>query len=267
MLAAQLLAMLAVSMPALALSGLDQRSLQRDASAHLALARARAAKRSTATASDLAKRAFDGAYAAIGLTRRDFADHSVLSKRLQPRIRCRLGREKSYTYFSGLHAHRAHLPSLQATPKPKPTLCARQLRNKLDYDPKTANVKCNQVCEVTCNDGYTAQRSDRATACIKNVDKCRNKTCAQDSNGVSSCNDGKCSLECTTRGYSLSKAGTACIALGSDANNCSAEGNKCKASYDGRFAATCENGECSLDCPSGFKAGMNKRKQSTCVRG
>ncbi|KDE03960.1 hypothetical protein MVLG_05594 [Microbotryum lychnidis-dioicae p1A1 Lamole] len=98
MLAAQLLTLLAVSMPALALSetastGLDQRSLQLDASAHLALARARAAKRATATASDLAKRAFDVAYAAIGLTRRDFVDHSALSKRSQPRIRCRLGRE------------------------------------------------------------------------------------------------------------------------------------------------------------------------------
>ncbi|KDE03959.1 hypothetical protein MVLG_05593 [Microbotryum lychnidis-dioicae p1A1 Lamole] len=64
----------------------------------------------------------------------------------------------------------------------------------------------------------------------------------------------------------LSKASTACIAFGSDANNCGAEGNKCKASYDGRFVATCENGKCSLDCPSGFKAGTNKRKQSTCVR-
>ncbi|KDE03376.1 hypothetical protein MVLG_06138 [Microbotryum lychnidis-dioicae p1A1 Lamole] len=259
MLAVQILSLLAVALPVLASHdgtsfGLDKRSLQREASARIALARARAArkaKRSVESDSDnLATRNFEEAYAAVGLTRRDFEDHmesSVLSKRSQPRFRCFVGRERN----------------AQANANAQ---CVRHYRNRVTYDPKVAVVKCNQVCTITCPFGYTTRMTDKATVCVKNVDKCKGKTCPKSPNGVSGCANGKCTLQCTTRGYTLNKAQNACIALGCDPSNCGREGSKCDASYDQKYAATCIVGRCSLNCPRGFKAGTNRRRQKTCVK-
>ncbi|SGZ26868.1 BQ5605_C025g09979 [Microbotryum silenes-dioicae] len=262
MLATKILSVLAIALPVFAAPvadsaspaaamGFDRRTLQRETSSRIALARVRAARKAkrsvrASESKNLATRNFEDAYAAVGLTRGDF-ESQALSKRSQPRIRCRLGREAN----------------AQAKAD---ALCVRQLRGKLSYDPKVATVTCDQVCTVSCPKGYTTQTTDRSTACIKNVGKCKNKTCAQSENGVSGCADGKCTLQCTTRGYTINKAQNACIALGSDPNNCGREGNKCDASYDGKYAASCVTGACSLDCPSGFKAGTNKRRQKTCVK-
>ncbi|SCV70107.1 BQ2448_1501 [Microbotryum intermedium] len=259
MLAVQILSLLAVALPVLASHddtsfGLDKRSLQREASARIALARARAArkaKRSVETDSEnLATRNFEQAYAAVGLTRRDFDDHvesSVLSKRSQPRFRCTVGRERN----------------AQANAD---AFCVRNYRGKVVYDPKVAIVKCDQVCTISCPAGYTAQVSDKATACIKNVDKCKGKTCPKSANGVTGCANGVCTLQCTTRGYTLNKAKTACLSLGTDPANCGGEGKKCDASYDGKYAAACVTAQCTLACPSGFIAGTNRRRQKTCVK-
>ncbi|SCV70121.1 BQ2448_1515 [Microbotryum intermedium] len=261
MLAAQLLSVLAIALPvfaapvadsasAAAAFGVDKRTIQREAASRIALARSRAARKAkrsaTSQSENLATRNFDEAYAALGLTRRDFESHA-LSKRSQPRIRCRLGREAN----------------AQANAD---ALCVRLLRGKLSYDAKIATVTCNQVCTVSCPTGYTTQITDRSTACIKNVDKCKNKTCPQSNNGVSGCADGVCTLQCTTRGYTLNKAKTACLSLGTDPANCGGEGNKCSASYDGAYAALCDKGACSLDCPTGFTPGTNRRRQKTCVK-
>ncbi|SCV70124.1 BQ2448_1518 [Microbotryum intermedium] len=80
--------------------------------------------------------------------------------------------------------------------------------------------------------------------------------------GRRSRNNGKCSLERTTRDYNLDKTRTACIALGIDANNFGT-GKRCTAWYNGRCAATCET---PANRPSIFKVGTNRRRQSTCVR-
>ncbi|SCV67975.1 BQ2448_96 [Microbotryum intermedium] len=258
MLAVQILSLLAVALPALAHSGSPRRL--------------RSARSSQTGSEDLAIRNFDEAYAAVGLTRRDFEVHnSALSKRSQPRIRC--------TVNSCISQARAD------------ALCVREYRNKVSYPSDDATVTCDQVCKIACNSGFTQQDTEKSTVCIKNVDKCAGKKCATSTNGVSGCKDGECSLVCTTRGYTLNRAQDECIAFGSDPDNCETEGNKCMDSYDGRYKATCDSGKCSLGescfqtlqfqqrcrstnvlresplsaCPSGFKAGTNKRRQSTCV--